>query len=509
MGRAQQSVERGLYAEDGVPNEVADPTEREDTDADDARPITDRDPRVLANQIDHPQGSSGESGIEQGVPRREERLERREIAMSPSIDKQPRDQPQREDGSDKVFSDRRPSLRLMTGEGRLRRTGHPPSLAPVTLTDWHNSKPLHPTLPTSTVQSGSNPVAAPRPFHDGEETVLTFQGDAEAVHLITWMPMFPAPPPFTRVADGLWQLRLRLPPTARIEYRLAITLRGRTRQIDDPANPPTAPNPFGANSVLTGRSYQLPSFVREPVEPIRGQLHEVRVTSGALGRRHHYHVYLPEGFKARTGHPVLLVHDGTDFLRFGDLGGVLDRLIDSGAVASVAVVLLDPWNRIAEYGANPAHSQHLVGEVIPHIVRRLRLNPTEAGALGSSLGAVAALAAAWHNPQALAKLALLSGSFAHTHVEGQPREVFAPVIEFMADFEADPRLEKTAVFQSAGRYERLCDLNRRLAPIIGAAAIRHEYRETWDGHHWGSWRDRLGDALSFLFPGPARLEGKG
>ena len=321
--------------------------------------------------------------------------------------------------------------------------------------------------------------------------------------------MFPTPPPFTHVAGDLWELRLYLPETARIEYRLAVTRQGRTRHVDDALNPPAAPNPFGANSVLTGRAYQPPWYVRDSPEPLRGKLHEVRVTSAAMGRRHHYHVYLPEGFKARTGHPILMVHDGPDFLEFGDLGGCLDRLIDAGAVPSMAVVLLDPWNRIAEYGASPAHSQHLVGEVLPHIVRRLRLNPVGIAALGSSLGAVAALAAAWHNPQVLTGLALLSGSFAHRVSEHQPAEVFAPVIEFLANFEADPRLESTAVFQSAGRYERLCDLNRRLAPIIGAAASRHVYRETWDGHHWGSWRDRLGDALSFLFPGAARFDEKG
>jgi enterochelin esterase family protein len=368
---------------------------------------------------------------------------------------------------------------------------------------------LHPTPPTAADQPERIPTEAEGPFHDGDETVFTFQGEAEAVHLVTWMPMFPTPPPFTRVTDGLWQLRLRLPTTARIEYRLAITLRGRTRQIDDPLNPPTAPNPFGANSVLTGRNYQLPSFAKEPLEPLRGQLHEVRVTSAALGRRHHYHVYLPEGFKARTGHPILMVHDGSDFLEFGDLGGCIDRLIEAGAVASMAVVLMDPWDRIVEYGANPAHSQHVVGEVLPHVVRRLRLKPIGTAALGTSLGAVAALAAAWHNPQALAGLALLSGSFAHRLAEDQPPEVFHPIMDFLANFEADPRLERTAVFQSAGRYERLCDLNRRLAPIIGAAANRHVYRETWDGHHWRSWRDRLGDALSFLFPGAARFDVKG
>jgi enterochelin esterase-like enzyme len=175
----------------------------------------------------------------------------------------------------------------------------------------------------------------------------------------------------------------------------------------------------------------------------------------------------------------------------------------------MAVVLLDPWDRINEYGANPAHSRHVIDEVLPHIVRRLRLRPTIIGALGSSLGAVAALATAWHMPQALDGLALLSGSFAHTLGQERAPEIFGPITEFLAAFEAEPRLERTAVYQSVGRYERLCDLNRRLAPIIGAAAARHGYRETWDGHHWGSWRDRLGEALAFLFPGPATSEAAG
>ena len=341
------------------------------------------------------------------------------------------------------------------------------------------------------------------PVYDGNDVVLTYRGEAEAVHLLTWMPMFPTPPPFTRVGPDTWQLRLHLPRTARIEYRLALQVQGRTIQMDDPANPTAATNPFGSNSVLVGKDYQRPWYATASPGTPRGRLHEVRVTSAALGRRHHYHVYLPDGFKARSGHPVLMVHDGTDFLRFGHLGECLDRLIESGVIASTAVVLMDPWDRMAEYAANPAHSHHLIGEVLPHIVRRFRLRPTSVGALGSSLGAVAALATAWHHRDAIAGLALLSGSFAHRLAGDRDPDVFAPIIDFLAAFEADPRLEHTAVYQSVGRYERLCDLNRRMAPIIGSAAARHEYRETWDGHHWGSWRDRLGDALGFLFPGPA------
>ena len=100
----------------------------------------------------------------------------------------------------------------------------------------------------------------------------------------------PHSPPFTLIADGVWQLRLHLPRTARIEYRLAVTGKGTIRQMDDLSNPPAAPNPFGSNSVLTGPDYQLPWYAKDSPEPLRGKLHEVRVTSAALGRRHHYHV---------------------------------------------------------------------------------------------------------------------------------------------------------------------------------------------------------------------------
>jgi enterochelin esterase family protein len=202
---------------------------------------------------------------------------------------------------------------------------------------------------------------------------------------------------------------------------------------------------------------------------------------------------------------LLLVHDGSDFLQYADLAGCIDRLIDAGAIAPMALVLLDPWDRIAEYGANPAYSRHAIEEVLPHVSRRLRLRPSSVASLGSSLGAVAALAIAWHHPQSLAGLALLSGSFAHRIEDQRASHVFGPIVEFLAEFETDPRLDGVAVYQSAGRYERLSDLNRRLAPILGYWAPRHTYQETWDGHHWESWRDRIGDALTFLFPGPGSL----
>jgi enterochelin esterase family protein len=320
------------------------------------------------------------------------------------------------------------------------------------------------------------------------------------------MPGFPATPPFTRIGADTWFLRIPLPATARIEYRLAVRSAGHLVEIDDPLNPPRAANPFGNNSVLGGSGYRPAVFPSG--EP--GDITEVRVPSSALGGRRHHHVYLPAGFEARHPYPILLVHDGPDFLRYADLAPILDGLIEAGVIRPVVVVLLQPWDRVNEYAANQQNSRHLVAEVVPHLTRRLRLPPaTELAVMGSSLGGVAALAAAWHFPNTIGAVASLSGSFMHRTDEDWPQAVFHPIVDFVRRLTIEPGPDRLKVFQSVGRYEGLCDYNRHLAPILRGAGATLTYVETWDGHHWGSWRDRLGQCLPSMLAGaaPSALKG--
>jgi enterochelin esterase family protein len=123
--------------------------------------------------------------------------------------------------------------------------------------------------------------------------------------------------------------------------------------------------------------------------------------------------------------------------------------------------------------------------------------------MGSSLGAVASLATAWHNPTVFGRVGLLSGSFVNTTDSDWPGPVSEEIVGFLVELESDLKLEQPKIYQSVGRYEGLIDFNRRLAPILRAGGADLRYRETWDGHDWGSWRTRLPEALSFMFPGPA------
>ncbi|MGH8957703.1 MAG: alpha/beta hydrolase [Acidimicrobiia bacterium] len=338
------------------------------------------------------------------------------------------------------------------------------------------------------------------PFHYDGETFIVFRGPAERIELVTWMPGFPRVGEFQRHGADHFYLRLSLPSTARIEYRLRIMEGKRHMEIDDPLNPPSTSNPFGENSVLAGPEYQQPWYAGSG---FGGQLTEIRVASTRLGGRRHHHVYVPAGQTLTQASALLLVHDGSDFLKHGGLGVALDRLVERGSLPPLVAILLDPWDRLGEYGGSPNHSAHVAQEVLPHVLRRLRIHAARERtvAMGSSLGALASLALAYHQPAAVGGVASLSGSYFHQAGNELPPVALFPILDFLT--ELDPVvLQDSVIYQSVGRYEGLVDGNRRLRPILSAAGVKLRSVETWTGHDWEAWRDQLEDALSFLLPHP-------
>jgi enterochelin esterase family protein len=56
---------------------------------------------------------------------------------------------------------------------------------------------------------------------------------------------------------------------------------------------------------------------------------------------------------------------------------------------------------------------------------------------------------------------------------------------------------------TCGVYESLICENRALVPRLQQTGMEVRFTESLDGHNWESWRDRLGEALPWLFPAPA------
>jgi enterochelin esterase family protein len=188
---------------------------------------------------------------------------------------------------------------------------------------------------------------------------------------------------------------------------------------------------------------------------------------------------------------------------------VLDNLIHRLDVAEIVVAFLHPVDRLAEYGNSTAHSRFLTQELVPRLEAELPLVGQRSGRclLGSSFGAIASLSAANRSPDTYGSLALMSGSFVFTDIAtdhgGGP--AFDPVVKFVNRFRARPRRVADSVFMSCGVYEPLIVPNRAMVLTLESAGVDVRFVEARDGHSWENWRDRLRDALSYVYPGPQKL----
>ena len=351
--------------------------------------------------------------------------------------------------------------------------------------------------------SGSFPIV------EGTSVTVVFRGDVDAVALRHWIQGLPSEQPLERVpGTDVWFVVLELPPGSRVEYKLEVTEGDRAVLIRDPLNPHVAQDPYGANSVVHATGYEIPAWTLPDPNARPGRIQEIEIASEALGERRRVKVYEPARFREERRYPLLIVHDGTDFLRFSRLDTVLDNLIHRLEITPMIVALVDSPHRMVEYADDERHARFLTAELLPALERRYPTvgSPEARGLVGASFGAVAALSAAWRNPGVFGNLFLLSGSFAFTDIgEHEKGPAFDPVVSFVNSFRAEPGRPAERVFLTCGMYESPIYYNRTLATVLQTTGMDLKYVEARDGHNWENWRDRMREGLSWLFPGPLWL----
>ena len=347
------------------------------------------------------------------------------------------------------------------------------------------------------------------PIVEGSSITFVYRGEAEAVHLKHWVFGLPASQQLRRL-DGtdLWHLTLELPAGSRVEYKLEVVRGGRGEWMQDPLNPNQARDPFGANSVAHGTGYTVPEWIAPDPEAPAGTLDEIRFDSQVFGRRG-VALYLPARYRRTRRYPLLIVHDGHDYLTYASLGTILDNLIHRREIPELVVALTTSPNRLGEYAGDERHARFLTDELVPNLERTLPLDarPQSRCLMGASFGGVASLAAALYRPGFYGRLLLQSGSFAFTDIGDRNARgpLFDPIVALMNHYRANPIAMSERMFMSCGMYESLIYENRSLAPILAATGMELRYVEARDGHNWENWRDRLREGLSWLFPGPLLL----
>jgi enterochelin esterase-like enzyme len=348
------------------------------------------------------------------------------------------------------------------------------------------------------------------PIVEGGRCTFLFRGDAGEVHLIHRTFGLPERIPLRRMhGTDLWYVVVELPEGSRFEYQLEVTRGEQRERINDPLNPRLAHSPVGSSSVCYARGYDVPLWTQPDPEARPGSLIELAVPSRALRRDCPVTLYLPARFRRTARYPLLVVHDGGDYLGYAAAKTVLDNLIHRLDVAETVVAFVSPGDRLVEYANSAAHARYLTAELIPRLEQEFPLAgvPSARCLMGASFGAVAALSTAYRYPGFYGSLLLQSGSFVFTDIGndhgGGP--VFEPVVRFVNRYRANPRRVADRVFVSCGVYEPLIVRNRSMVPTFEAAGMTVRYVEARDGHNWENWRDRLREGLSWIFPGPQKL----
>jgi len=348
------------------------------------------------------------------------------------------------------------------------------------------------------------------PLVEGPRVTFIWRGEAEGVRLQHWLFGLESSNPFERVVGtDFWWITVELRRRSRVEYKFLVEHGGDHRElVGDPFNPNLAHDPFGANSVCHTDGYVEPDWIEPSDEARKGEIIEHQVQSHALGGTRRVQVYRPARFRTLRGYPLLIAHDGADYLRFSAMKTVLDNLIHRLEIPPMIVALVDPGDRLTEYADDPRHATFLATELLPMLQKTYPVSdrPADRGLLGASFGAVASLSCAWRHPGLFGKLLLQSGSFAFTDIgESRRGPAFDPVVRFVNAFRDAPGKPADKVFLSCGIYESLIYENRSLVPMLQSTGMGVKFEERRDGHNWENWRDGMRTGLTWLFPGPLWL----
>ncbi len=348
------------------------------------------------------------------------------------------------------------------------------------------------------------------PIVEGAKCTFLFRGQADEVHVMHRIVNQPQRVPMKRLQQtSLWWVTIELPEGSRVEYQISRRLGDDTEQFNDPLNPHVAHSPVGSSSVCYAAGYNIPDWIHHDPDTRPGELHTVEFHSKALRRNTATRVYLPARYRASSAYPLLIVHDGDDYLNYASMRTVLDNLIDRLDMAETIVAFTNSTDRLREYPNNAAHARHLSAELLPYLSQRLPLidRPQARCLMGASFGAVASLSAAYRKPDLAGSLLLQSGSFVFTDIgdDHGGGEAFDPVVKFMNRYRGDPRKVADQMFISCGVYEPLIVHNRSMVPVFETTGATVRYVEARDGHSWENWRDRLRDGLSWIFPGPQKF----
>jgi|GEM_PF-236498 len=350
---------------------------------------------------------------------------------------------------------------------------------------------------------GSTPL-----IEDSTRALFLYRGQARRVNLPgdfnSWDKN--AFPMFRLDGTDLWYLAREFEPDARLDYKFVID---GSQWILDPANPLTCTGGFGPNSELRMPDYLPPPEIEEHPGIPHGTLVDTTFESRFLGNRRPIQIYLPPGYDAAGAadmapgasdaaatagrrYPLILFHDGLEYVSLARADRVLDFLIHHGRIEPALGVFVPPVDRRGEYvgGRRAAFALFIVEELIPWMDGQYRTDPRPQGraVMGASNGGDISLWLGISHPEVFG------------HVGAQSTTIRDDVLD---RFRNDPRQDLT-LYLELGTYDipGIVPMVRGFIPVLAEKGYRFRFSEYPEGHSWGLWRAHIDDALELFFPVP-------
>lgn len=294
---------------------------------------------------------------------------------------------------------------------------------------------------------------------------------------------------FKQVKPLVWQAELNLPRNAYMEYAF---FRDGNR-IPDPLNRRSLSNGVGSRNHYFYMPEATPSRYAQ-LHRKMGTLIESQISDsrGLIGGKRKVYFYQPA---ASGPMPLLVVLDGSDYLRRGRILQIVDSLIAAGKIRPVALAMIENAGsgRFVEYACNDAFVFIMENRLIPAACEQLpvidpRKEPGSWGILGASMGGTMAMFSGLRAPHIFSTVLAQSSAFSTP----------------FADFTIIPLIKSLKpafnVWMDVGTFDFLLEDNRRVLPLLRQAGYSVGYSEGCGGHNFTYWRNALPAGLQYLYP---------
>jgi enterochelin esterase-like enzyme len=345
--------------------------------------------------------------------------------------------------------------------------------------------PTHPLL--AMARTLGNPVIG------GDVATFIWQGKT-APRLIDDLHNWEeSPQKLLRAGSELWSFSIPLPGDAYLEYAFWDPDTG--ERLSDPLNPRRVWNGINAYNHFFYMPQGRPSSLVQPMKGIaRGTVtrHVLSTHELAVGAKRPVYLYAPP---VETPVPLVVVYDGSDYLKRAKLNIIVDNLIAEERIRPFAIAFAQNGGpaRSVEYSCAESTLGLLMEHILPLAKQQLNLEPVENGnygIMGASMGGLMALFTAFRLPQVFRKVLSQSGAF----IAPDYQSVVVDLVRFMPPPAVD-------IWMDVGRLEWLLDGNRQMYALLKEKNYQAKYREYSGGHNYTAWRDDIWHGLESLYGG--------